>query len=476
MSTTLTRLRRAEARLDTSAATEVDPADRERLDWFADSCPCGVAPGECRTHPRARPSQRQPLAVHHVWVFTAGRGAGKTEAGSRWIHDRVQRGLMKTGAIIAPTAADIRDVIVQGPSGLMATAPPWSRPAFCPSLRQVRWPSGAKAILLSGEEPERCRGLNVDTLWCDELPAWQRPQQTWDLALLALRIGEDPRALVTSTPRNIAVFKRILSESTTAITRDSTRANKMHLSPAFLEAVVGMFGGTRFARQELEGELVETSEAIRFPTWDPARHVTPSAEWIPGRPVSIAIDCGLSRHVGALWYQTVERDKFRRIIRVFADYYAVDKTSEANALAILARSREVCRGVVDAVYLDPASTARSGVGPAARAEFARVLGERITAVWPLHRVNEGLDMVEILLGGPDREPDLIVHPRCKFLAESFGTYRWAVYRDEVLDKVEDPQHPAEEAIDSLRGAIRIVYPEGRVEQPNLRQVSFSRLR
>ena len=130
----------------------------------------------------------------------------------------------------------------------------------------------------------------------------------------------------------------------------------------------------------------------------------------------------------------------------------------------------MCPGRLDAVYLDPASTARSGVGPAARGEFARVLGERITTTWPNHRVLEGLDQVEILLGGPDREPDLIIHPRCTFLIESFRTYRRAERRGEVLDVPADPQHPAEEALDSLRGAVRVVYPEGRAPTPQLRTV------
>jgi hypothetical protein len=203
--------------------------------------------------------------------------------------------------------------------------------------------------------------------------------------------------------------------------------------------------------------------------------VTPKAELIWGQPVRVAIDCGLSRHVGALWFQVRERDAHRRILSVFGDYYAVDKTSELNAKAILARSQEVCQGRLDAVYLDPASTARSGVGPAARGEFARVLGERITTTWPLHRVLEGLDQVEILLGGPEREPDLIIHPRCAFLIQSLQTYRRQERRGEILDLPEDPQHPAEEAIDSLRGAVRVVYPEGRIEQPQLRTVQAGRI-
>jgi hypothetical protein len=104
-----------------------------------------------------------------------------------------------------------------------------------------------------------------------------------------------------------------------------------------------------------------------------------------------------------------------------------------------------------------------------------VLGERITTTWPNHRVLEGLDQIEILLGGPDREPDLVIHPRCSFLIESLQTYRRQERRGEILDLPADPQHPAEEALDSLRGTVRVVYPEGRVEQPQLRTVQAGRI-
>ena len=147
----------------------------------------------------------------------------------------------------------------------------------------------------------------------------------------------------------------------------------------------------------------------------------------------------------------------------------MDRTSYDNAMAIKEKAYQLCEGRIDRIYLDPASTARSGVGPAARGEFARVLGERITDCWPLHRVLEGLDQIEILLGAPPREPDLWIHPRCKFLIDSFKTYRRAERHGEVLDAPADPQHPAEEAIDSLRGAVRAIFPEGRIEPGQFRQ-------
>jgi phage terminase large subunit-like protein len=449
--------------------------DRQRFAWYAAGCPCGLPAGECTLHPRARPGQRPPAGDWRVFLLLGGRGAGKTRTAAELVRHWVEGGQARRIGLIGATAADVRDTMIQGPSGILSISPPWLMPRFEPSKRRLSWPNGAVALCLSSEEPERARGLQFDRLWADELCAWSYPERMWKLSLLGLRMGTRPQAVVTTTPKPLAILQRLLAEPTTRLSRETTFANAAHLAPEFLSQITAMYAGSRLGRQELLAEIVETSEAIRFPMFDPARHVTPRAEFLWGQPVKVAIDCGLSRHVGAIWFQVRERDAHRRIISVFADYYAVDKTSEFNAKAILARSQELCQGRLDAVYLDPASTARSGVGPAARGEFARVLGERITTTWPNHRVLEGLDQVEILLGGPEREPDLIIHPRCQFLIQSLQTYRRQERRGEILDRPEDPQHPAEEALDSLRGAVRVVYPEGRIEPPRLRLVPASRL-
>ena len=117
-------------------------SDRAAWDWYGESCPCGLPAGECRDHPRARVSQRPPEGDWRVWAYVAGRGAGKTRAGC-WIQSRVEDGTMKLGCLIAPTEADIRDVMVEGPSGLLAVAGPACQPRFEPSKRRVAWPNGA---------------------------------------------------------------------------------------------------------------------------------------------------------------------------------------------------------------------------------------------------------------------------------------------------------------------------------------------
>jgi len=253
--------------------------DRLAWDWYAESCSCGVPAGECRAHPRGRPSQRPPSGDWRVWAYVAGRGAGKTRAGACWIQHRVEQGIMKVGALIAPTANDIRDVMVEGQSGLLAIAPPWCRPRFESSKRRVQWPNGARAVCLSGEEPDRARGLNVDTIWADELACWQRAESTWDLAMLALRAGTNPQALITTTPRRVAVLRRILTEVTTVQTTETTYANQSHLPREFLAQIVNLYENTRLRPPDLWDFDVEPSSGFRHRRrW--SRRV---AGWCPDR-------------------------------------------------------------------------------------------------------------------------------------------------------------------------------------------------
>jgi hypothetical protein len=382
---------------------------------------------------------------------------GKTRAGAAWIQHRVEHGVMKLGCLIAPTAADIRDVMVEGPSGLIAVAPPWARPRFEPSKRRIAWPNGARAVCLSGEVPEGARGLNVDTLWADELACWQRAESTWDLAMLALRAGPNPQALITTTPRRVAVLRRILTEATTIQTTDTTYANQAHLPREFLAQIVGLYENTRLGRQEIYAELLETSEGVWFANFDPARHVSVEAEYHPGYPVRCAIDAGTSRHTAAVFFQVRSvpaSDRPR--VTVFADYHAADLVSQRNACAIKEMADQLpCRGRIDAVRLDPAATARSSLGPAAYSEYQRVFGSRIVARWPHHLVLDGLDTIELLLD----TANLTIHPRCAQLRDAFRNYCRQRRGGQWIDFPADG-HPEEDLIDALRGGIRDALPEG----------------
>jgi hypothetical protein len=379
---------------------------------------------------------------------------------------------MKVGCLIAPTTADIRDVMVEGQSGLLAVAPPWCRPRFEPSKRRVAWPNGARAVCLSGEEPERARGLNVDTLWADELACWQRAESTWDLAMLALRAGTNPQALITTTARRLAVLRRILAETTTVQTTDTTYANQAHLPPEFVAQIVRLYENTRLGRQEIYAEFLEMTDGVWFVRFDPAKHVSVQAEYDPIYHVRCAIDAGTSRHTAAVFFQVRHNNgQAPPRVTVFGDYHALDVVSRQNAFAIKELANQLpCRGRIDCVRLDPAAAARSSLGPAAYSEYEQVFGSRITARWPSHQVLDGLQTLELLL----ESGDLVIHPRCTRLRDAFQTYRRQRRGGELIDFPADG-HPEEDLIDALRGGIRDVFPEGLAPQLNLRRVHASRV-
>lgn len=204
----------------------------------------------------ARPDQREPEGEWRTWLLRSGRGAGKTRAGAEWVRGKVERNIYGRVALIAPTAADCRDVIVEGESGILATARHDFRPTYVSSKRRVEWPNGARAFLYSGEEPDRLRGPQHDAAWCDELASWRHPE-TWDMMLLGLRLGRDPRAIVTTTPRPTRLVRKIAESPTTVTTVASTYANLPFLAHQFIDDVVDSYAGTHLGRQEIYGEIIE---------------------------------------------------------------------------------------------------------------------------------------------------------------------------------------------------------------------------
>ena len=208
----------------------------------------------------ARPSQLPPARNWRYWLFLAGRGAGKTRAGAEWVRSLVeQQGVMRI-ALVAPTAADGRDVMIQGESGILAVSPPWNRPVYEPSKRRVVWPNGAQATVYSAEEPDRLRGPQHEAAWCDELCAWSRQQESFDMLVLGMRLGTDPRIFISTTPRPQALLKTLLAMPECAVTRARTLDNAANLARPFIQEITARYTGTRLGRQELEGELLEDTE------------------------------------------------------------------------------------------------------------------------------------------------------------------------------------------------------------------------
>lgn len=205
----------------------------------------------------ARHDQIAPDGEWDNWLILAGRGFGKTRAGAEWVREQVALGYKRI-AIIGETAADCRDVMVEGESGLLAVHPEGEKPIYEPSKRRITWPNGAIATLYNATEPSQLRGPQSDSAWCDELAKWRYARETWDQLQFGLRLGHSPRCLITTTPRPIELVKSILAgnEGRVVITRGKTIDNAANLSATFMEKIQKRYAGTRLGRQELDAEIL----------------------------------------------------------------------------------------------------------------------------------------------------------------------------------------------------------------------------
>jgi phage terminase large subunit-like protein len=208
-----------------------------------------------------RRGQRLPVGDWQNWLLLAGRGFGKTHVLSSVAH---QWGLtLPSFGIIGATSDDTRRILVEGPSGILATAPKWRRPIYRKADRMLEWPAtGSRAYLFSAEVPDRLRGANLAGLLADELAAWPDPEEVWAQAQLTLRIGDFPRSVIATTPRPIPLIRQLASDPSTFLTVGSTYENTK-LSKNFIKTVIKAYEGTRLGRQELEGAiLTEVDSAL----------------------------------------------------------------------------------------------------------------------------------------------------------------------------------------------------------------------
>lgn len=214
----------------------------------------------------ALPHQLPPDGDWRSWVILGGRGAGKTRAGAEWVRAQVEGampldpGRARRVALVGETFDQVRDVMIQGDSGILACSPPDRRPAWKAGERKLIWPNGAEAQAFSAHDPEGLRGPQFDAAWVDELAKWKKAGETWDMLQFALRLGDDPRVCVTTTPRNVAVLKDLLASPSTVATHAPTEANRANLAASFLTEVRARYAGTRLGRQELDGVLLSDAE------------------------------------------------------------------------------------------------------------------------------------------------------------------------------------------------------------------------
>lgn len=247
----------------------------------------------------ARDDQLPPAATAtgepwRTWLILGGRGAGKTRAGAEWVRAQalgvapLAAAPARRIALVGETLIDARRVMLEGVSGLFEIHSGDERPEFQASKLQLVWPNGAIAQLFSAEEPDSLRGPQFDAAWCDEIAKWRNADATWDMLQFGLRLGANPRQVVTTTPRPIGLLKRLLADETVAVTRATTADNAGNLAPSFVAEMMRRYGGTALGRQELLGEIIdEQAGSLWRREWIEAHRVKAAPDL---RSVVVAVD------------------------------------------------------------------------------------------------------------------------------------------------------------------------------------------
>lgn len=286
----------------------------------------------------ARPEQLPPDDDWNVWLVLAGRGFGKTRLASEWVREqaKITSEGQRRFALVARTAADVRDVIVEGESGIINVSPPSEKPHYEPSKRRLTWPNGNTATLFTADEPDGLRGPQFTHAWGDEIAAWRQTPDAagmtaFDNLRVGTRLGRQPQILCTTTPKRVPLLYKLIEESRTdkeggskvVVTKGSTLDNAGNLSQAYLDTIMGVYEGTTLARQELYGEMlddvegalwneemVETSRHTAYPPVTPLRviGVDPSVAENPRD------ECGI-----VVCASTAEPDLFKRNAWILED-------------------------------------------------------------------------------------------------------------------------------------------------------------
>jgi phage terminase large subunit-like protein len=311
--------------------------------------------------------QRVPAVAQNgepwlTWLILGGRGAGKTRAGAEWVREAARNPAARI-ALIGETMRDVRDVMVEGVSGLLAVHDAQERPEWSPTRGRLEWRSGAIAECFSAEDPDSLRGPQFSAAWCDELAKWRHAEATFDMLQFGLRLGGRPRQVITTTPRPISLLKRLIADPRTAVTRAGTGENVWFLAPAFLDTVVARYRGTRLGRQELDGELIEErADAL----WTRAA--------LEACRIDVAPPCA-------------------RIVVAVDPPASANKSSSACGIVAAGRAGEL-------IYLLADETA-AGLSPAGWAQRAIALWRRLEADCLVVEVNQGGDMVRQVIREQD---------------------------------------------------------------------------
>lgn len=375
----------------------------------------------------AHAGQLAPEHAWHTWLIMAGRGYGKTRAGAEWVRAMAESNPCARIALVGASLGEARRVMVEGPSGLLAISRPKMRPEFEPSKRQLIWPTGAMATLYSGGEPDSLRGPQHSHAWCDEVGKWDhgggRAESAWDNLLLGLRLGHAPQVVATTTPRAVALVKRLLGQADAVVTRGRTAENLDNLPPGFLRSVEARFGRSLLGRQELDGELIEEIDGALWTRAliEECREEAASADAVR---VVVGVDPPASAEGDACGIVVCALGEDGRA-RVLADCSVRKPTPERWARAVAGAARawradrvvaeannggEMVRSVLLAAEITlPLRLVHASRGKAARAEPVAALYEagRVRHCGPFPQLEDELCGIMAAGGyeGPGRSPD-----------------------------------------------------------------------
>ena len=344
------------ARIVTQATLALPPRD---ADYFNGYFPAFA-------HPHQKPPERANGGGDWTtWLILGGRGAGKTRAGAEWVRSVALADGQARIALVGESEHEVRSVMIEGVSGLLAVHRRHDRPRWLASRRRLEWRSGAVAEIFTAENYEALRGSQFSAAWCDELAKWRHAEATFDNLQFGLRLGQRPRQVVTTTPRPTALIRRLIGDKRTALTHAGTTVNAFNLAPTFLESVLARYHGTRLGRQEIAGEIIEDrTDAL----W--------SRSGLEAARVSVA-------------------PALKRIVVAVDPPGSAHKGSDACGLVAAGRAADGTLYVI-------ADESAQGLTPQAWAMKAIGLWRRLSADALVAEVNYGGDMVRAVIAAADR--------------------------------------------------------------------------
>lgn len=392
----------------------------ERAQWLDTLSPEELQRLEFEWRFWARDKQLPPEWDWLTWVVNAGRGFGKTRCGGGWVHERAMEESFRWIAVVAKTPADARDYMIEGPGGILRNVPPEERPIWTPSKRRLTWPNGSYATVYSSIEPDGLRGFSGDTAWLDEFAKYKNPREVWDNLAFGMRevSADQPRIIITTTPRPLPLLEDIMEDETTAVSTGSSYENRANLSAVWFEKTLSKYEGTELGRQEIHAEILDEVSGRVYSSFS-------KKAWPEGNVCESVADTGAEIYVG----QDFNVNPMASVIgvRVANELHILDAleigVSNTQQVADEIKARYPGRRVI--FCPDPSGRQRRTSAAVGTTDFTILerMGFEVRApqAAPLvvDRVNNAQAMY--LQNGVRR---VRVHPRCKTLIRALGSLQY----------------------------------------------------